>query len=83
MKKDLYIALFFTIIFLLLTGCSTTYNATNYKNNEEFYKDFNNSANNKRINIALVNDSSFAAPEGAEIKYEGVMINYPDYYLLS
>ena len=67
--------LFILNIFLFLVGCSTTYKVTNYSSEEEFYKDFNNSAYNREdLKITLSNDSSFVSI-GAIIRNDTIFYN--------
>jgi hypothetical protein len=69
------------VVFLVLFGCSTSYKVTDY-NKSELFKDFNNSAYDSKVEIILNTDSLVIAPEGAEIKNDSILINYPDYYPL-
>jgi hypothetical protein len=60
--KNIY-GLFF-LLALLLMGCSSTYTIKDFPSKEKFYEDFNNSAQNKDVNVTLINDSSFAINDG-------------------
>jgi hypothetical protein len=71
--------LFFSFVFFLFIGCSTTYKVAD-NNKSELYKDFNNSAYDAKVDITLNTDSSVTAPNGALIKNDSMLINYPDYY---
>ncbi|MHB8581161.1 MAG: hypothetical protein ACYDA4_15065 [Ignavibacteriaceae bacterium] len=56
-----------SIFLLILTGCSTTYNISQFSSREKFYESFNNFAKTKKVKVTLTNDSSFYVHEGAYI----------------
>ena len=68
MKPNLWLSLLIPIALMLLMGCSSTYKVEENFSKEELFKDFNNSAQNKKVEVILNNDSSLTVPEGAEIK---------------
>lgn len=63
------------IIFLLFIGCSSTYKITGKYSKEELYKDFNNAAQKKEMEITLNNDSSFCIQKGANISNNSLILN--------
>ncbi len=81
MKPNWWLSLLTPTAFMLLIGCSSTYKVEENFSQEELYKDFNNSAQNKKVEVILSNDSSLAVPEGAEVKDYSMLLNYsPNYY---
>ncbi|MHB8579890.1 MAG: hypothetical protein ACYDA4_08510 [Ignavibacteriaceae bacterium] len=64
-----------SIFLLILTGCYSTYNVSDFSSKDKFYEDFNKSANDKALKVTLSNDSSFFISNGAEI------VNDTLYYL--
>jgi hypothetical protein len=63
------------IIFLLFIGCSSTYKITDNYSEEELFKDFNNAAQKKEMEIALTSDSSFCIQKGANIYNNNLILN--------
>ena len=49
---------------LMLTGCSSIYTVNDFSSKDKFYENFNNSVENKTINITLLNDSSVSINTG-------------------
>ncbi len=81
MKLNLWTSLIMPILFLFLIGCSSTYTVKNMGSKEELIKDFNNSAQNKKLQVILTNDSVLVVPEGAQIKNDSMLLSYsPNYY---
>ena len=56
-----------SIFLLLLTGCYSTYNVSDFSSKDKFYEDFNKSANDKAVKVTLSNDSPFFVSNGAVI----------------
>ena len=71
--KNIY-GLFF-LLALLLMGCSSTYTIKDFPSKEKFYEDFNNSAQNKDVNVTLINDSSFTINDGTVLEND-TLISY-------
>ncbi len=59
--------LLISITFFVFIGCSTTYKVSKYYSEEKLYKDFNNSAQNNKLEITSTNDSSFYSDSKIEI----------------
>jgi hypothetical protein len=57
--------LFFFILAVSFTGCTSIYTVNNYPSKKIFYNDFNNSILSKNLTISLVNGSSFIVKPGA------------------
>ena len=64
-----YCTLFLLSVFILI-GCSSTYTLRNYSSKEKFHKDFNTSADNKDLNITLLNDSLVQTTDGGILKHD-------------
>jgi hypothetical protein len=64
--KIIYIII--TFIPLIFIGCSSTYTVSDFPSKEEFYEDFNKSANGKTIKFTLNNDSTFMCSNNVEIE---------------
>ena len=64
--KNIY-GLFF-LLALLLMGCSSTYTIKDFPSKERFYEDFNKFAQNKDVEITLINDSSFTINDGTVLE---------------
>ena len=70
----------FSIVFLLLllfiplAGCSPISSIQNFSSKQKLYDDFNKNAASKNLTIVLDNDSVFAAPYGAKIYNDSLII---------
>ena len=71
--KNIY-GLFF-LLALLLMGCSSTYTIKDFPSKERFYEDFNKFAQNKDVEITLINDSSFTINDGTVLEND-TLISY-------
>lgn len=67
MKKIYFVGAF---IFILFTGCSSTYTVTDFGTKEKFYEEFNETFKEREAKVTLVNDSSFIALNGVEINHD-------------
>ncbi|MHB8337527.1 MAG: hypothetical protein ACYDEE_08930 [Ignavibacteriaceae bacterium] len=56
-----------SIFLLILTGCYSTYNVSDFSSRDKFYEDFDKSVNDKAVKVTLMNDSSFTIDNGAII----------------
>jgi hypothetical protein len=64
--KSVYFLL--SIISLIFVSCSSTYNVTDFKSKDEFYKDVNKNINGRIVNVTLTNHSTFTTDEnGAQV----------------
>jgi len=76
MNKDITMKLFYIpILFLLLIGCSHTYEVSKYYSEEDLNKDFNKSAPSKELKVVLTNDSSFNVFKGVIVN-DTMLLNY-------
>jgi len=66
--KKIYLVGAFILIFF--TGCSSTYNVTDFPTKEKFYEEFNDTFKEREAKVTLVNDSSFIAQNGVEINHD-------------
>ena len=57
-----------SIFLLILTGCYSTYNVSDFSSRDKFYEDFDKSVNDKAVKVTLSNDSSFFMSNGAAIE---------------
>ena len=64
--KNIYFAGAF--IFILFTGCSSTYTVTDFGTKEKFYEEFNDTFTEREAKVILTNDSSFTADKGVIVK---------------
>ena len=64
--KNIYLAGVF--IFLLFTGCSSTYKVTDFPSKEKFYEEFNDTFKDREAKVILTNDSDFTADKGVVVK---------------
>ncbi len=81
MKPNLLTPLIPPILFLFFIGCSSTYTVTDMDSKEKLIKDFNDSAENKKLEITLTNDSALVVTEGGQIKNDSMLLSYsPNYY---
>jgi hypothetical protein len=62
-----YYCLTILLISSLLIGCSGTYSVSNFQSKAAFYNKFNNFANDKNLNVTLINGSTFAVKNGVQI----------------
>jgi len=69
--KNIYLAGAF--IFILFTGCSSTFTVTDFGTKEKFYEEFSNNFKDREVKVALVNDSSFIAQNGVEINHDTLL----------
>lgn len=56
-----------SIFLLILTGCYSTYNVSDFSSKDKFYEDFNKSVINKTTKIKINDDSIFTFCENARI----------------
>ena len=66
MKNSIRLLIFFFIF--ILESCSSIYSVKDFSSKEKLYQDFNNSVNDKSINVKFINDSSLTINNGAVIK---------------
>ncbi len=72
------------VIFLLfLSSCSYYYSEKSFSTKEKYYKDFNDFAKNKNVEVTLTNDSSFTTLNGSSISNDTLTFNYKNNKLLS
>ena len=71
MKNSIRLLIFFFIFIslpIILESCSSIYSVKDFSSKEKLYQDFNNSVNDKSINVKFINDSSLTINNGAVIK---------------
>ncbi len=71
--KSSFLSAFF--IFIIFTGCSTTYKITKYYSKERMYKDFNESVLNRNLTIKL-HKGNLLKSQGAQIVNDSLLL-YP------
>jgi len=69
--KNIFIVI--ALLFIFLTGCSSTYKVTDFPSKEKFYEEFNNSFKEREAKVTLVNDSSFFVRSGVEINHDTLL----------
>lgn len=65
--------IYYGVLFLLaliLMGCSSTYTIKGFSSKDKFYRDFNGSADDKDLNITLLNDSLIQTTDGGILKQD-------------
>jgi hypothetical protein len=71
------------ILIVVLTGCSTKFTVRDFPSKEKFYEDFNTMADNKPVNITLLNDSTFRINDGVVLKNDTLFCLRPSETTLS
>ncbi len=61
-----------SVFLLILTGCYSTYNVSDFSSKDKFFEDFNKSVNEKAVKVTLSNDSSFFMNNGAAIENDSL-----------
>ncbi len=70
-----YIYLFISLVFI---GCSSTYTLKNFSSQNEFFKNFNNFADDRESNVYMNTQNYLTALEGTKIKNDTlyIVLNY-------
>ena len=61
-----------SISLLILTGCYSTYQVSDFSSRVKFYEDFNKSVIEKDVKVTLSNDSSFFMSNDAAIENDSL-----------
>ena len=65
------------ILFLFLLsfeGCSTSYKISNYSSKHEYYKNYNEFASSREMEVTLTNDSSFEIGDSSILKDDSLFL---------